>query len=102
MKLGRESLYCPGTDGVSRGTSLMLSLSDRLWGCTVLVVFLAVAFIGLPLVIATAAYTAWFIHENYGFAAFFDAMLIHEKFKLVFWGVFGIVCLGGVSAYFDR
>jgi hypothetical protein len=63
---------------------------------------LALAFVGIPFTAGAVGYLAWFIHEHYGFAAFFDAMIAHEKFKLVFWGFFGIVCLGGVLAYFDR
>jgi hypothetical protein len=106
MKLGRESLYShhprPGAGRVRRGALLMLSLSDRLWGYTVIVICLAIVFVGIPFTAGAVGYLAWFIHEHYGFAAFFDAMIAHEKFRIGFWAFFGIACLGGVTLFFDR
>jgi hypothetical protein len=81
---------------------LVLSLSDRLWGYTVLVICLAIVFVGIPFTVATIGYLAWFIHEHYGFAAFFDAMIAHENFRIGFWAFFGLMCFVAVTQYFDR
>ena len=79
-----------------------MSLSDHLWTLAGLIFLLAVVLVGMPLVVATFVYIALFIHQHYGFAAFVSTMIEHEKFKLVFWGAFGIACLGAVVSCFDR